>query len=189
MAHYVLQSCSKWKKGMSLCVWVVVWRHFIFEDIEIITLNKKKAFPIANSPSPPLLLMKWDPSLEPSPSCSAVIEPLRGSFPPIISHCLTGMLPVLSEGWGLMFSPAQVYPASHWLRGAENQISRDMWGDRVLTWGKERLCNLPATCSIDPTLPGRSLLLYLAVSGIEISYLLPCCRPYPVTKNTSVFWY
>lgn len=91
--------------------------------------QQKERFPNNKHPLPPLLLKKRSPfPLEPSPSCSAVVVPLRGVFFPIISHCLIVLLLVLSEGRGLMFSSVRVCPASHWLLLTPGSWKSDFWG-------------------------------------------------------------
>ncbi|KAK7836047.1 hypothetical protein U0070_004138, partial [Myodes glareolus] len=70
-------------------------------------------------------------------------------------------------------------------RGAENQISGDTRGDRVLTWGNERLCSPPATCLLDRSQATRCCCT--RHSETEISYFLavvPAQLP-----DMTAFWY
>lgn len=61
--------------------------------------QQKERFPSSKHPLPPLLLKKWSPyPLEPSPSCSAVIEPSREVFFSY-NFSLPNSLAPCAEGW------------------------------------------------------------------------------------------
>lgn len=169
----VLSSCFKWKNNVCVC-WLVILRHFISENREIITSDKKvpkkasvSLFPSFRELRPVL------PLREPFPAHLSWV--LRGIFFMVISSSPTGLFPaqcVFLEPDGFLTSRFVPFPP-----GPPNSRKSDLLGTSGLPEradpGKGSAGQSQGTILYIATETGSPCVTTLSVSQKEQAHRIP----------------